>query len=218
MSADLPLEHVYVEPSEATDGPAPAVVVLHGRGADEEDLLPVARQLPDELHVVSLRAPDRLMSGYTWYELDTSAGGLHQSQPHAEEYRRSLDLVSESVESAIEAYDLDADRLGLLGFSQGCITSLGLLLEAPDRFAWVVGLHGYLAASHADRDPDGIEDKPVFLGAGAADQIIPADRVERAADRLRELGADVRFDVYQAPHGVGQQELADLVSFVEKHV
>ena len=92
------------------------------------------------------------------------------------------------------------------------------MLEAPDRFAWVVGLHGYLAASHADRDPDGIEDKPVFLGAGAADQIIPADRVERAADRLRELGADVRFDVYQAPHGVGQQELADLVSFVEKHV
>lgn len=215
MSADLPLDHVHVEPSEPTDGPAPAVVVLHGRGADEEDLLPVAQHLPDELHVLSLRAPDRLMGGYTWYELDTSAGGLHQSQPHAEEYRRSLDLVSETIDAAIETYDLDADRIGLLGFSQGCITSLGLLLEAPDRFAWVVGLHGYLAESHADLEPDGIEGKPVFLGAGAADQIIPAERVERAADRMKELGADVRFDVYQTPHGIGQQELQDLVAFVE---
>ncbi|SEO86772.1 phospholipase/carboxylesterase [Halogranum amylolyticum] len=218
MSAALPLSHVHVEPAEPTDGPAPAVVVLHGRGADEEDLLPVAQQLPDELHVLSLRAPDRLMNGYTWYELDTSAGGLHESQPHAEEFRRSLDLVSETVESAVEAYGLDADRIGLLGFSQGCITSLGLLLEGPDRFDWIVGLHGYLAESHAEFDPDGIEGKPVFLGAGAADQIIPADRVERAADRLRELGADVRFDVYQAPHGVGRQELEDLVAFVEEQV
>ncbi|SDM81821.1 phospholipase/carboxylesterase [Halogranum gelatinilyticum] len=215
MSADLPLTHVHVEPSEATEGPAPAVVVLHGRGADEEDLLPVAKQLPDDLHVLSLRAPDRLQGGYTWYELDMSGGGLHQSQPDAEDFRRSLDLVSETIESAIEAYDLDADRIGLLGFSQGCITSLSTLLEGPDRFAWVVGLHGYLAESHADLDPDGIENKPVFLGAGAADRIIPAQRVERAADRFEELGADVHFDVYQAPHGVGQQELQELVAFVE---
>lgn len=217
MSADLPLKHVHVEPSESSEGSAPAVVVLHGRGADEEDLLPVARHLPDELHVVSLRAPDRLMGGYTWYELDTSGGGLHQSQPHAEEFRRSLDLVSETIESAVDAYDLDADRIGLLGFSQGCITSLSLLLEDPSRFAWVVGLHGYLAASHADLAPDGIDGKPVFLAAGAADQIIPAERVERAADRLRELGADVTFETYQSPHGIGQDELADLVAFVERH-
>ncbi|KTG11295.1 phospholipase [Haloprofundus marisrubri] len=213
--ADLPLEHVHVEPQQSSDGPAPAVFVLHGRGADEEDLLPVARQLPDTLHVVSLRAPDRLMGGYTWYELDMSAGGLHQSQPHAEEFRRSLDLVSESIDAAVEAYDLDADNLGLLGFSQGSITSLALLLENPDRFAWVVALHGYLAESHTDLEPSELTGKPVFVGAGSADQIIPAARAEAAADRLQELGADVSFSVYEVGHGVGQDELHDLVSFVE---
>ncbi|GAB6878004.1 alpha/beta fold hydrolase [Halorubrum gandharaense] len=214
---EIPLEHVHVAPDDGAAN-APAVFVLHGRGADEEDLLPVAAELPDDLHVISLRAPDPLQGGYTWYELDLSGGGLHQSQPHAEEFARSLDLVSESVDAAVEAYDLDPDHLGLLGFSQGAITSLSLLLEDPDRYAWVVALHGYLADSHADLAPAELDGKPVFVGAGAADRIIPKGRSEAAAERLSAAGADVTFRSYQAGHGIGQDELADVVAFVETHV
>ncbi|MFC7129343.1 alpha/beta hydrolase [Haloferax chudinovii] len=216
--SDIPLEHVHVEPAEPGDGPAPAVVLLHGRGSNEQDLLSIAQEFPDRVHVVSLRAPDRLQGGYTWYELDLSGGGLHQSQPHAEQFERSRTLVREAIAGAVEAYDIDPDRIGLLGFSQGAITSLSLLLDDPDDYAWVVALHGYLADSHADLDPDGIAGKPVFVGGGSMDQIIPASRVERAADRLRELGADVTANVYGAPHGVGPDELQDVVAFVDAHV
>jgi phospholipase/carboxylesterase len=218
MPADLPLEHIHVEPDSSADGPAPAVFVLHGRGADEEDLLPVAQHLPDELAVVSLRAPDRLMGGYTWYEIEMPDGDLHRSQPNMEEFRRSLDLVDESIAAAIERYDLDSDRIGLLGFSQGAITTLSLLCEHPDRFAWVVCSHGYLAESHADSEPDGIEDTPVFVGAGTADQIIPAERAERATDRLREMGCAVEFHSYESAHGIGPDELADVVAWVEERM
>jgi phospholipase/carboxylesterase len=212
---DLPLEYEHVEPRAATGRRAPAVFVLHGRGADERDLLPVAERLPEELHVVSLRAPDRLMGGYTWYELDLSGGGLESSQPHVGEFERSLDLVCESVAAAIEGYDLDPERVGLLGFSQGAITSLSLLLDAPEQYAWVVALHGYLADSHADRDPAGIAGTPVFVGAGSADQVIPADRAAAAAERLRELGCAVEAGTYGSAHGIGPDELADVVAFVE---
>ncbi|ELZ85024.1 phospholipase/carboxylesterase [Haloferax elongans ATCC BAA-1513] len=215
--SDLPLEHVHVEPSEPTEEPAPAVVLLHGRGSNEQDLLQIAREFPPHLHVVSLRAPDRLQGGYTWYDLDLSGGGLHQSQPNAEQFERSRDLVRESIEAAIDEYDLDRDRIGLLGFSQGAITSLALLLDDPDDYAWVVALHGYLAESHAGHRPDGIADKPIFVGAGSMDQVIPASRAERAADRLEELGAGVTFQTYEVPHGVGPDELADAVEFVDKH-
>ncbi|WP_200530554.1 phospholipase [Halorubrum sp. LN27] len=211
---DLPLEHVHVAPDDDTEN-APAVFVLHGRGADEEDLLPVAQRLPDELHVVSLRAPDPLQGGYTWYELDLSAGGLESSQPDAEDFRRSLDLVAESVDAAVDAYGLDPDRLGLLGFSQGAITSLSIVLEEPDRYAWVVALHGYLADAHADLEPDGIEGKPVFVGAGAGDRVIPESRSAAAADRFEEIGAAVTRGSYPGGHGIGQQELGDVVTFVE---
>ncbi|WP_411968621.1 alpha/beta hydrolase [Haloferax sp. YSSS75] len=214
---DIPLEHVHVEPSEPIEGPAPAVVLLHGRGSNEQDLLQLSREFPDHLHVVSLRAPDPLQGGYTWYELDLSAGGLHKSQPHTEQFERSRELVRESIAAARDEYGLDAERIGLLGFSQGAITSLSLLLEDPDDYAWVVALHGYLAEEHESVEPDGIAGKPIFVGGGSMDQIIPSFRVERAAERLEALGADVTAQMYDAPHGVSPEELADVVSFVETH-
>ncbi len=215
--SELPLEHVHVAPDDDAAN-APAVFVLHGRGADEQDLLPIASRLPDALHVVSLRAPDPLQGGYTWYELDLSGGGLHQSQPHPEEFARTLDLVRESVDAAVDVYDLDPSRVGLLGFSQGAITSLSLLLEDPTRYAWIVALHGYLADSHADVEPDGIEGKPVFVGAGTGDRVIPEFRSREAAERLESLGAAVTYGTYQAGHGVGPDELAGVVSFVERQL
>ena len=212
---ELPLEHVHIEPDTPSDGPAPAVFVLHGRGANEQDLLPIANELPDQFHIVSLRAPDRLQGGYTWYELDLSGGGLHQSQPHQGDFERSLGLIADSIEVAVDAYNLDADRLGLLGFSQGAITSMSLLLESPDDFEWVVALHGYLPDSHRGLDPEGIADKPVFIAAGSVDQIIPAARTEAAAERFEQLGAAVEYNVYETAHGVSGEELTDLVAFVE---
>jgi len=167
------------------------------------------------LHVISLRAPDRLQGGYTWYELDLSGGGLHQSQPHQGDFERSLGLIADSVEAAVDAYGLDSERLGLLGFSQGAITSMSLLLESPTDFQWVVALHGYLPASHRKLNPDGIVDKPVFIAAGSADQIIPAARTEAAAERFEQLGAAVGYNVYETAHGVSREELTDLVAFVD---
>lgn len=213
--ADLPLEYVHRPPDgvDGVDGDAPLVVVLHGRGADERDLLPVAEELPGEYRVLSLRAPDRLSGGYTWYEIDAS-DGLENSQPHPEEFRRSLDLIAETVDAAADHWAVDEERIGLLGFSQGAISALGLLIEAPTRWAWVAAHHGYLAATHADRDPDGIAGTPVFVAAGDVDRIIPASRGAAAADRLRALDADVSFDRYPTGHGIGREELSDLTAFV----
>lgn len=210
----LPLEHVYVEPDAGTEEPSPAVVVMHGRGADEHDLLPVVQQLPDELAAVSLRAPEPIDRGYRWYEIDASEG-FRSSQPNPEGYRRSLDLVSESVDLAVDEYELDADRIWLLGFSMGAMVAMGLLLEDPGRYAWLAGHHGYLPASHADLTPESIDGKPVFLAGGEADRIIPVSRVAAAAERFRELGADVTYDSYPTGHGIGDGELADLLAFVD---
>lgn len=215
--ADAPLEHVSNAPESPTDGPAPTVVLIHGRGTNEQDLLPIAERLPDELHVLSVRAPDPLQGGYTWYELDLSAGGLHASQPHPEEFRRSLDLVHEFVEWATGEYDLDPDLVGLLGFSQGAITSLAALTERPEAYDWIVALNGYLAESHEDQ-VEGVHGKPIFIGAGEGDQIIPARRAERAAELLTEAGADVRFEVYPVGHGTHPEEIQAVSEWVRERL
>lgn len=212
--ADLPLVHEWVPPRAESSRETQAVVVLHGRGADEHDLLPIAREFPETYGALSLRAPDSLGPGYTWYEFETAGNDIHTSQPVDADFRRSLDLVEDSIVAATEAYDLDRDRNGLLGFSQGAIMSFALLLEAPVRYAWCAGLHGYLAESHAALEPDGVSGKPVFVGAGSRDQVIPVERAERAAERFEALGADVTFRTYGVGHGVGRRELEDLVEWV----
>ena len=213
-TADLPLVHVS-RTGTVTEN-APAVVLIHGRGTNERDLLPIAAQLPDELHVLSVRAPQEMggPNSYTWYDLDLSGGGLHSSQPDPEGFRRSLELVHEFVEGAVEAYDLDPDRVGLLGFSQGAITSLSALLERPESYRWVVALNGYLADAH-ESEVDNADGKPVFVGCGSMDQVIPPERAERAAERLSEGGADVRFEQYGVGHGTTPQEITDVVEWLE---
>mgnify|MGYP000483557598 FL=1 len=95
--------------------------------------------------------------------------------------------------------------------------SLSLVLEQPDTFAWVAAHHGYLAESHADRSPEGIQGKPVFVGAGAADQIIPANRCEAAAEGMEAAGADVTFETFGGGHGIGPDELDAVTAFVERY-
>ncbi|MFQ3319321.1 MAG: phospholipase/carboxylesterase [Natronomonas sp.] len=213
-SEELPLVHESRPGTVESD--APAVVLVHGRGTNERDLLPIGSQLPEELHVLSVRAPQSMggPDSYTWYDLDLSGGGLHSSQPDPNGFRRSLDLLHEFVDGAIDVYDLDPDRVGLLGFSQGAITSLSALVERPDSYRWVVALNGYLAESHEDQ-VDNAEGKPVFVGCGAMDQVIPPQRAERAAELFEEGGADIRFEQYGVGHGTAPQEITDVVQWLE---
>ena len=103
---ELPLVHESRPGTVGAD--APAVVLIHGRGTNERDLLPLGAQLPDELYVLGVRAPQPMgPDSYTWYDLDPSAGGLHASQPDPEGFRWSLDAVHEFVDGAVDAYDLD---------------------------------------------------------------------------------------------------------------
>jgi phospholipase/carboxylesterase len=190
-------------------------VLVHGRGTDERDLLPLGAQLPEELHVPSVRAPDAMggPNSYTWYDLDLSAGGLHESQPDPGGFRRSLDLLHEFVDGAVDAYDPDPDRVGLLGFSQGAITSLPALLERPAAHRWVVAPNGYLAADHED-ETETAAGKPVFVGCGATDRVIPPERAKRAADLLAEAGAEVRLERYGVGHSTTPGEVIDVVGWV----
>ncbi|MDR9430270.1 MAG: phospholipase [Natronomonas sp.] len=213
-SEELPL--VHVSRPGTVESNAPAVVLVHGRGTNERDLLSIGAQLPEELHVLSVRAPNSMggPNSYTWYDLDLSAGGLHASQPDPDGFRRSLDLLHEFVEAATARYDLDPDRIGLLGFSQGAITSMSALLERPGAYRWVVALNGYLAESH-EGDVEKAAGKPVFIGCGSMDQVIPPVRAERAAELLESGGAYVRFETYSVGHGTMPDEITDVVAWLE---
>ena len=221
VMTDLPLAYVHraPDPETAPEGRPPAAFLLHDRAGDETDLLPVADVLPERYHAVGLRAPGRAVAGRAWYGLDLTAGREYETQPVPEDLERSLGLAADAVDGAARAFDFDRGRIGLVGLGQGAVTALALLVERPDAFAWACALHGYLPQTHVDRTPSGpgLDGTPVFVAAGSADEAVRPSRVERAADRLDELGADVTFSTYGAGHRPAPAEIHDAAAFATDH-
>ncbi|MFB6253998.1 MAG: alpha/beta hydrolase [Halobacteriaceae archaeon] len=214
---DFSLHHETISP-ETSQTDSPCIILLHGRGADEQDLLGLSSHFPDALQIISLQAPDRLGPGYTWYELDLSGGGLHESQPDREDFQRSLTLLDNFRTEAIDAYDIDPNQIGLLGFSQGGILGFASILDYPDKYAYCIGLHSYLPASYQHNEKtEGIQGFPIFIGAGTADDIIPVSRAETAAEYFKKWNADITFNTYNTGHGIGSEELADVTDWLTTH-
>lgn len=218
MTEEVPLAY-RSRVSNKSDQPAPAVVLIHGRGADERDLLPIATQLPDELAVFSVRGPIKLDDGYAWYDIDVDQGGLHNSQPDSQSFRQSIYRLGKFIELIVSKYNIDRSRIGLLGFSQGGTLAMASAPELADRVAWVVALSGYLPEEYrsASKLIDA-RDIPMFLGAGEMDLVIPDERTERASTRLRDVGIDVTYRTYRVGHGASDKEIEDAADWIRRQM
>ncbi len=202
-------------PQRQSDGPSPAVVLFHGRGADETDLLPIVEYLPETLHVFAVRAPLSLEDGYGWYQMAVGQGGLHNSQPKTDSLSETLTRVGRFLKYITTTYDIAASKIGLLGFSQGGTLAISLAIEMPQRTAWVVAMHAYLPDSH--RGAQQLVDArsvPMFLGAGEVDLVVPEERTKRAHTRLQDGGIDVTYRSYSTGHSAHEQELQDIGRWV----
>lgn len=208
---------------EALEGEGTVLVLLHGRGADETDLLGLSRHLPATWTVVAPRAPFSATPwgygpGWAWYRY------LGEDRPEPESYEQSLRAVSELIGALPVKYGFDADRLVLGGFSQGGTISLGFSLataaghlgvDAP-RVRRVVNLSGFLADHPlVEAKPDTVAGTRIFWGHGTADPAIPFELAVRGRAALVAAGADVRAHDYPAGHWIEPQELNDLVAWVD---
>jgi phospholipase/carboxylesterase len=202
--------HEVVPPRRASAGPPPGLLLLHGRGADEWDLLGLAEALDPRLLIVSARAlyPMEGLGGYHWYEfLDI---GTPEPDTHMLARARLFAFAGELV----AAYGIDPARLYALGFSQGAVMVGGLLLETPPALAGAVLLSGYMPPGAWLRGATVPRDCPVLVAHGARDPLVPVALGRRAADRLRALGADVTYREYPIVHTISQPEVADIAAWL----
>ena len=205
----LTLVHHYQPPRAAPSGLAPGLLLLHGRGADELDLLGLAPALDPRLALISARAPFDLGFGYHWYEL------LDIGRPEARTFRRALELLDAFSAEIVPRYALDPARLYLLGFSQGAMMAGTLALTRPERVAGTLALSGYLPL-HAGLplEPARQAGKAWFLAHGERDPVIPVGFGRESRDYLSATGADLSYHEYPIPHAIGEAELADLARWL----
>lgn len=192
----------------------PLIVLLHGRGADEYDLVDLAPTLAPTAAFASLRAPVALEGGgYTWFR-DRGVG-----RPIAASMRESVDYVRGWLDGpAAAAYA--HDRTYLLGFSAGMMMAGALLLDDPKRFAGAVLLSGAIALDAGENaTPGRLAGIPIFTAHGTLDEVIPAHLVEQTIRYLTDRsGAELDARTYPRGHAIARRELDDITAWFARRI
>jgi phospholipase/carboxylesterase len=189
----------------------PLVVLLHGLGADETDLIDLARSLPPSFAYVSLRAPYvHPEGGFHWFE-DRGVG-----RPIAASVRSSVALVRAWLDGPPAAH-YQRDRTFVLGFSAGMMMAAALVLDEPSRFAGAALLSGAIAFDSGIVASKGrLLGVPVFYAHGTADAVVPAELVTRTARYLRDgSGALLTEHLYAHGHAITARETADIRTWMD---
>jgi phospholipase/carboxylesterase len=195
-------------PARAGQPPHPGLLLLHGRGADEHDLLPIAYELDPRLYVVSARAPFRFpYGGYMWYDLDPRGVGY----PDDATLEQSLQQLRALLAEISSELPIDPGRLFIGGFSMGAAMSAALALTEPERLVGGIVLSGYLPLHAGLRiENDKVAGHPVFAAHGIYDPVIPIQFGRMTRDALARFPVELTYKEYPIGHEIGGEELADL--------
>lgn len=183
-----------------------AMVLVHGRGDSADGILTLVDKL-DQGGFAYL-APQA--AGSTWYPKSFRAP-LEENEPWLSS---ALAAVGDVVET-IERVGIPADRILLLGFSQGACLTLEFVVRNPRRYGGVAGLTGaVIGPDGMERHPSGrLAGRPVFLGCGDPDPHIPRRRVDETEALLIAMEARVTKRIYP---GLGHNVNEDEIEFVRR--
>ncbi|WP_434956519.1 MULTISPECIES: alpha/beta hydrolase [unclassified Labrys (in: a-proteobacteria)] len=176
----------------------PPLLLLHGTGGDENDLIGLGELVGPGSALLSPRG-NVLEHGMPRFFRRLSEGVFDE-----EDLRRRAVELAGFIAQAREAYGLDAPIA--LGFSNGANIAAALLLLHPQALAGAALLRPMTPLRTAPSTELG--GKPVLMLSGAADPIVPAANAGRLADLLKERGAAVRHETLPTGHGLTQADVA----------
>ena len=218
-ATDFSLTHLSRPPLQAGEGPAPGLLLLHGVGSNEDDLMGLAPYLDPRLHIISARAPLSMGPGmYGWYAIQPLPNG--DFQINEEQARLSLELIEQFIEEIVVAYELDPARFYLGGFSQGAIQSCAMLLLHPGRVAGIVAMSGrWPTMIEGERAPDEqLAGKPVIAVHGQYDPVIPIRYGRELKEKFEALPVDFTYREYPMQHNVSAESLALAASWLTQRL
>lgn len=214
----LSLDYLVREPKIAIENP-PLLIMLHGYGSNEHDLFSFANELPDELLIVSAKAPLTLMpNSHAWYTIHLdNIEGKFSDIPEAIKAR---DIIAQFIDELKTTYKVDANNTFLLGFSQGTILSYAVALNYPEKVQHIVALSGYI---NDELSPETFDDTKYtnldfFISHGTVDQVLPLEWAQNAPPFLNNLGIQNSYKEYPVGHGVAPQNFYDLKEWIAERV
>ena len=203
-TADTDFIHVFEPGNDPVRRP---LLLLHGTGGDERDLLSLGRTVAPGANLLSPRG--KVLEGTAPRFFRRLAEGVFDEA----DLRRRTDELAEFVSQARERYGLPAPIA--LGFSNGANIAAALLLQRPEILAGAALLRAMVPFAEPPRAD--LTGKPVLILSGALDPIVPKADVEMLARQLGESGAVVEHRSLPAGHGLGQADIGLLGDWLARN-
>ena len=198
MSAELGFVHRYL-PGE--DESSPTLLLLHGTGGNEEDLIPLGQELAPGAALLSPRGK------VSEYGAPRFFRRLAEGVFDQEDLLLRTHELAEFVEAASAEYGIDRSKLVAVGYSNGANVAASTILLHPGLLKAAV-LFRAMVPFEPDLTPD-LSGMPVFLAAGRMDRMIPPDNTQHLADILDEAGADVDLRWRDTGHPLTYEEVSE---------
>lgn len=185
------------------------VVLLHGFGADGEDLIGLAPHLqpalPDALFISPNGPQPCTMAGFgrQWFPLTNFS-----NEERLAGARTAAPILNEFLDAELEKAGLTDESLALIGFSQGCMMALHVGLRRPSPCAGIIGYSGALAGVGPVLEAELTSRPPVLLVHGDADPVVPVAALKQAVEGLNAVQVPVHWHVEKGlPHSIGPEGL-----------
>jgi predicted esterase/catechol 2,3-dioxygenase-like lactoylglutathione lyase family enzyme len=203
---DEPFIYRFVRPSAyATSF---GLVLLHGTGGNENDLVPVGEAVAPGAALLSPRGRVREHGAPRFFRR------LAEGVFDGEDLRARAHELADFIARAAQRHGLDRARLYALGFSNGANIAAATLLLRPETFAGAVLLRPMMLPIAADESP-GLAGRPVLILAGQTDVIVPEQQPSTLAALLHDAGAQVELEWVQAGHPVTSGELSRIAAWLK---
>ncbi|HKH44462.1 MAG TPA: dienelactone hydrolase family protein [Thermoanaerobaculia bacterium] len=205
----------HVPPGE---GPFPALIALHGWGANAHDLFGLAPMIHDGKAVVLCpQGPVRMgigggMAGYGWFPFTPG------QPPDVEAFKAAADALRGFIDAALERFPIDPARVALAGFSQGGIMAYELALREPGRFSGLAALSAWFPEPLANLLPKVPEHEgfPVLVVHGTRDPSIPVERAREAREALRSYGVALMYREFDMGHEIHKDALRVILRWLDE--
>ena len=192
---------------QGTDRSGPVLLLLHGTGGNEHDLIPVGRLVAPAADIVSPRGNVSENGALRFFR--RLAEGVFDMEDLALRTGQLLQFLS----SAAKRHGFTTDRVIALGFSNGANIAASMMLTEPSQLR-----HGILLRAMVPFEPKSVPDmkgSSVLIAAGRTDTMIPGPQTERLAELMRSAGARVELKWQESGHTMVQSDVTDARNYIK---